>query len=196
MTTRIARPSTALLGALFAVGFLLASAVPVVACSCVGPQPMSAYAGDPSQVVFAGIVQAPDARGVPVQVTHWFQGDGPAAMVWLDASGFGGDGASCGTAQPPAGAEWIFVSWRSEEGGLGVNLCTPHAAAADPTGQLMFKDAVATFGEGITPADPSATTSASSGDSLLLPVAVAGGLLLAGIAIAALVFWRRPEADG
>ena len=134
MTTRMARPLTALLGTLFSLGFLLATAVPVAACSCIGPQPMSAYAGDPTQVIFSGVVQPPDGRGVPVQVTHWFQGDGPAAIVWLDSSGFGGDGASCGTAVPPAGAEWIFVSWRSEEGGLGVNLCTPHAAAADPAG--------------------------------------------------------------
>ena len=156
MAHRLTRPLTALLGSLFALGFLLATAIPVAACDCQGPQPMSAYAGDPSQVVFTGVVMPTDARGVPVQVTHWFQGIEPAAIVWLDAGGFGGDGASCGTALPPASAEWIFVAWRSEDAAeLSVNLCTPHAAASDPTGQAMYKDAVATFGEGITPADPS-----------------------------------------
>ena len=163
MTTRIGRPVTALLSALFALGFLLATAIPAAACSCIAPQPMAAYAGDPTQVVFTGVVMSPDARGVPVQVTHWFQGNDPAAIVWLDRSGFGADGASCGTAMPPVGAEWIFVSYKAETGDLGVNLCTPHAAASDATGQAMYKDAVATFGEGITVADPGGSSPSEAG---------------------------------
>ncbi len=178
MTTRTARPITAAISALFALGFLLATAVPAVACSCVGPQPMSAYAGDPNQVVFTGVVMPPDGRGVPVQVTRWFQGSDPAASVWLDRSGFEADGASCGTAMPPIGAEWIFVSWKSEEGQLTVNLCTPHASASDPTGQAMFKDAIATFGEGITPADPNAGTTTESGGLPALPVLAGGAVVL------------------
>jgi hypothetical protein len=192
MTTRIARPVTALLSTLFALGFLLASAIPVAACSCIGPQPMSAYAGDPSQVVFTGVVQPPDSRGVPVQVTHWFQGNDPAAIVWLDRAGFGGDGASCGTAMPPVGAEWIFVSYKSESGDLGVSLCTPHAAASDPTGQAMYKDAVATFGEGITVADPAGSGPAEAGAVPLLPI-VGGAIVLTGLLVAAAVIWSRRD---
>jgi hypothetical protein len=191
-TAPLARPFSALISAVFAVGFLFATAIPAAACSCMAPQPMSAYAGDPSQVVFTGVVQPPDARGVPVQVTHWFQGSDPAAIVWLDRSGFGADGASCGTAMPPAGAEWIFVSWRAEGSDLGVNLCTPHAPASDPTGQLMYNDAVATFGEGITPVDPGATVPTGSGETPLLPVAAGGAVVIAGlIGLVAVVFIRR-----
>lgn len=196
---RLTRPVTAFVGTVFAFGFLLATAVPAAACSCMGPQPMSAYAGDPNQVVFTGVVMPPDAQGVPVQVTHWFQGSDAAPIVWLDRSGFGGDGASCGTAMPAAGVEWIFVSWRSEEGALGVNLCTPHAPASDPTGQAMFKDAVATFGEGITPADPNATTETESGGSPALPVLAGGAIALmvvVGVGAVTLLARRGRDEDG
>lgn len=196
---RLARPVTAAVGTVFALGFLLATAVPAAACSCMGPQPMSAYAGDPNQVVFTGVVMPPDAQGVPVQVTRWFQGTDPAAVVWLDRSGFGGDGASCGTAMPPIGAEWIFVSWKSEEGQLGVNLCTPHASASDPTGQAMFKDAIATFGEGITPADPNATTETETGGSPALPVLAGGAIaimLVIGVAAVTLLARGGRSKDG
>ena len=201
MTDRLTRPLTTLFGALFALGFLLATAVPVAACDCQGPQPMSAYAGDPSQVVFTGVVMPPDARGVPVQVTHWFQGSEPAAIVWLDASGFGGDGASCGTSMPPASAEWIFVAWRSEETAeLSVNLCTPHAAASDPTGQAMYEDAVATFGEGITPADPAGGAPPNAeGEPSQLPLAIGGAVFIAVVVATAFVVVRRlrrtPDED-
>lgn len=208
----LARPLAGLVSAFLAMGFLLATAIPAMACSCMGPQPMAAYAGDPAQVIFTGVVMAPDGRGVPVQVTHWFQGADAAPVVWLDDSGFGGDGASCGTARPPAGAEWIFVAWRSEGGELSVNLCTPHAAASDATGQAMYKDAVTTFGEGVVPGeavvpgegpsldpggDPSATSAGSSETGVPLPL-VAGGavvLLVAGGAAVILARGRRPEDD-
>jgi hypothetical protein len=189
------------LAAALAIGILVATAVPAVACSCMEAQPMAAYAGDADHAVFTGVVQAPDGRGVPVRVTRWFQGPSRDAMVWLGADGFGLDGASCRTALPPAGTEWIFVAYRTETGGLGVNLCTPHAAATDPAGQAMFVDAVATFGQGLVldppPEPPSTTTTPSIDDGLPVaaPVLIAPGLALiavigviAGLAIAA---WRR-----
>ena len=196
-TRHLTRSLAALSGTLFALGFLLATAVPVAACDCQGPQPMSAYAGDPSQVVFTGVVMPPDERGVPVQVTHWFQGSDPTAVAWLDAAGFGGDGASCGTAMPPAGAEWIFVAWRAEDAAaLSVNLCTPHAAASDPTGQAMYEDAVATFGEGITPSDPSGSAEPSpSGGSSQMPLAVGGAVFVTVVAATAFVLVRRLRRD-
>lgn len=214
-TPILARPVAALVSAILAVSFLLATAIPAVACSCVGPQPMAAYAGSPDQVVFTGVVMAPDGRGVPVAVTHWFQGADVAPVVWLDDSDFGGDGVwnSCEAVLPPAGAEWIFVAWKSGESSeLSVNLCTPHAAASDPTGQAMYKDAVTTFGEGVVPGEavvpgegptldpggnPSATSAGSSETGVPLPL-VAGGavvLLVAGGAAVVLARGRRPEDD-
>ena len=195
MHRRPARIAPVVFGAIVAIGISLSYATPVAACSCVGPQPMAAYRGDPNQTIFTGIVQSPDAKGVPVNVTRWFQGGAADAIVWLDASGFGGDGASCGTPLPPAGTEWIFVSYRTETGGLGVNLCTPHAPASAADGQALFADAVATFGAGrvITPAtEPPATTpnttpAASEGLPLPLPVLMTGAVVILTV-IAGLAF--------
>lgn len=148
MRRLLPRATAALSSAMLALGILVATAVPAVACSCVESQPMAAYAGDANQVIFTGVVQPPDGRDVPVRVTRWFQGPDRNAFVRL-AGRFGEDGASCGTPLPLAGTEWIFVAYRSEEGPeLGVNLCTPHASANTAQGRAMFADAVATFGEG------------------------------------------------
>jgi hypothetical protein len=217
MPVRLARTISALLATTIALGIYLVAAIPVVACSCIGPQPMSAYAGDSNQVIFAGFVQAPDGRGVPVRVSHWFQGPEASASVWLARDGFEGNGASCGTALPPAGTQWIFVAYRTDGRELGVNLCTPHAAASAAEGQAMFRDAVATFGQGVvidpepspaTPAEPSPATPASTGHSALsavtgdsaLPMPVLIGAL--GIAFLGIVAgWafiarrRRDPAD-
>jgi hypothetical protein len=201
MPHRLARPIAALVGTFLAVGYLLVTAVPAMACSCIGPQPMAAYAGDPAQVIFTGVVMAPDGRGVPVQVTHWFQGADVAPVVWLDDSDFGGDGvvSSCGTARPPAGAEWIFVAWKSEGQDLSVNLCTPHAAASDPAGQAMYQDAVATFGEGIVPGGDPSSTAPPEGATEVPVALLAGGaivlLLVLGGATIVLARGRRAEDD-
>jgi len=182
------RAGALIVAATLALGILLWTAVPAVACSCMGPQPMAAYRGDPTQAIFTGVVQAPEARGVPVRVTRWFQGPSPDPLVWLDGRGFGVDGASCGTPLPPAGTEWIFVAYRTETGQLGVHLCTPHAAASDATGQAMFADAVATFGQGLVmdpvPA-PTPTTSPAAPAGLPLPLPVVGVMAIAVVALAA-----------
>jgi hypothetical protein len=187
--------STVLFAAVLAVGLLLGAAIPAVACSCIEPQPMAVYAGDADQVVFTGIVQPPDPRGVPVRVTRWFQGPDTSAIVWLDSQGFTGDGASCGTALPPAGTEWIFVAYRSDGRELGVNMCTPHAPASAVAGQAMFADAIATFGEGVVmdpaPGPPTTTPAASDGLPLPLPLLIATGIGVLGF-IAGLALLRRP----
>jgi len=183
-------PATSLLFAIaLAVGTLLGTAIPAAACSCVAPQPMAAYAGDPDQVIFTGVVQLPDARGVPILVTNWFQGLDPAPTVWLAREGFGNDGASCGTALPPAGTEWIFVAYRTEGSELGVNLCTPHAAASAPEGQAMFADAVATFGQGQTiNAEPSTPPSAPTNpEAPIAPDTQLPAATLAALAVGAFV---------
>ena len=202
MRRALVQVSTAVFAAVLAVGALLGAAIPAVACSCIAPQPMAVYAGDADQVVFTGIVQLPDARGVPVRVTRWFQGPDTSAIVWLDSQGFTGDGASCGTALPPAGTEWIFVAYRTDGRELGVNICTPHAPASAAAGQAMFSDAVATFGEGIAvdPArDPPTTTpTATDGLPLPFPLLLASGIgvlgFIAGLA-RLLGRHRRDRAD-
>jgi hypothetical protein len=209
VSLRPSRPIASLLSLSLAVGFLLASAIPVAACSCMAPGPMATYAGDPSQSVFTGVVQAPDTRGVPVQVTRWFQGTEMDAIVWLDASGFGGDGANCGTQLPLAGTEWIYVAYRVEvpveevegqplpagtpvdTGLLGVNICTPQALLSDPAGQTLLADAEATFGEGVS-MDPDASAppgspDASDGSGLPVQALLVGGIALVAV-IAGVVF--------
>lgn len=195
------RARTLAVASALAGGILIATAVPAVACSCVEAQPMASYAGDAAHAVFTGVVQVPDGRGVPVRVTRWFQGPSRDAIVWLDADGFGLDGASCRTALPPAGTEWIFVAYRTEAGGLGVHLCTPHAAASDAAGQAMFADAVATFGQGLIPgpAPGSPSTTPTTGESPIpLPVLVGAGsaALVALALIAGLAFVAVRDAKG
>jgi len=196
MNADVTRIRSILLSAIVAVGFLLGTAIPAAACSCVGPQPMSAYAGDPDQVVFSGIVQPPDDRGVPVRVTHWFQGPDVNALVWLDRDGFSANGPSCGTVLPPAGTEWIFVAYRTDGRELGVNLCTPHAPASAAAGQAMFADAIATFGEGVV-LDPTTTTTpaASDGSSLPVPLLIALATFVAGLAAAVALILGRGRRD-
>jgi hypothetical protein len=127
------------------VGYL-AMALPVAACSCMGPEPMAAYVGSPERAIFSGTVQAAEPVGTPVIVTRWFQGEGAAGIVWIKGE-WGQGGASCETPLPPAGTEWIFVASRFE-GELAVNLCTPHAAVGSDAGAAMLADAIATFGDG------------------------------------------------
>lgn len=182
-----------------AVGALLGTAIPAAACSCVGPQPMSAYAGDPDQVIFTGIVQVPDARGVPVLVSNWFQGPDAAPTVWLASDGFGDEGSLCGATLPPAGTEWIFVAFRTEGSELSVNLCSPHASASSADGQAMYADAVATFGQGQTvnaepsppPAAPTNPDAPIPSDSQLPALTVAGLALAAFVLIAAIALITR-----
>jgi hypothetical protein len=193
----LGRLTSLILGATLAIGISLGSAVPVVACSCVGAQPMAAYAGNPDHVIFAGIVELPEARAVPVRVTRWFQGPDAPAIVWLDGTAFDADSAACGTALPPAGTEWIFVAYRVDGGMLGINSCTPHAAASAPTGQAMFADAVATFGDGLvvgpTPGPPTGPASPDDPPLTLVLLIAAAVALLVSVAGAVLLTRARPD---
>lgn len=124
----------------------------VVACSCVPTQPMAVYAAEPETTIFTGVTEPPDGRGYPVSVTRWFKGDVLAPRVWMAASNFDGNSASCGLDPLPVGGEWFFVAYRiPEDTELIVNLCAPHARLSDPTGRAMLADAMATFGGAQTP---------------------------------------------
>jgi hypothetical protein len=174
------RPRRSLLGLTLALGlglqFLLVA--PVAACSCVGPQPMAAYRGDDTVAIFTAVVEARVARGFPATVTRWFHGGGfLEGNVWFDPGGFNlneGAVSSCGIDPLPAGGEWMFVAYRIEgRQELGLSLCSPHARLADPEGQAMFADAMATFGG--VPVAPSATDPPEAGDP------PTGGVLLGAV---------------
>jgi hypothetical protein len=205
---------------LLAVGLLLGRGVAIpdlaVACSCVGPQPLAAYAGEDT-VIFAGQVVGDDADGVRVAVEQWFSGEG-AAPVILIAGDFG-NGASCGVgSRPPVASRWIWVAWRPPQEGLAnpldtgvqVSICQPTADLATPEGEALLEEAVATFGGEVpagspgTPEAPAATPDPSPAPgadgppagtiALVAAVAVTGlgALLFVGILVVA----RRSRPSG
>jgi hypothetical protein len=197
------RMLTLVVGTTLAMTVQMAVPGTTLACSCMAPQPMAAYAGDPNQVIFSGTVQPIEARGVPVLVSQWFQGPGAAAVVGLDPSGFNGDGASCGISVFPAGTEWIFVAWRQETGELVVNLCSPHAMLSTPEGQAMLADAVTTFGGGGAPTPgpvspgpdaPGAPVADTNVPIIALGLIVGGGVLAFGAVV--YVMSRRKVGEG
>lgn len=148
------------LAALLALAFLstalwLTAAGPTFACSCVQPGPMAEYA-TADHAIFAGTAGPSDARGVPVRVSQWFSGKGAAPLLYLSAQSFTGE-ASCGTSLPPAGTNWIWVTFLPEGGGDPVTgLCNPHGQLGTPEGDAMLADATATYG-GIAPPGAAAT---------------------------------------
>lgn len=160
MAAPSARRSARRSGLLVSIAFLstalwLTAAGPTFACSCVEPQPMATY-GTADHAIFSGAAGPSDARGVPVRVALWFSGPGAAPIVYLAATSFG-DGAGCGTSLPPAGTEWIWVSYLPEGGGDPITgLCSPHGRLGTPDGDAMLADATATFG-GAAPPGTTAT---------------------------------------
>jgi hypothetical protein len=162
MTSATTHGYTRRLAALLSLTFLsmalwLTAAGPAFACSCVGPQPMAAYA-TADNAVFSGTAGPRDNRGVPVRVSAWFSGRGAAPIIYLAAQSFG-DSAACGTNVPNAGTDWIWVTYLPEGGGDPIaGLCSPHAQLGTPEGDAMLKDATATFGGvvplGGSPSDP------------------------------------------
>lgn len=170
-----------------AFGALVASARPVLACSCAGFQTMRDYVA-PENAVFTGIAGAREARGVPVQVEQWLWGDGAAPLVWLSDASFG-DGASCGTTPPTPGTSWIWVTWRSEDDeDFGTGLCSPHQRLDNPEGQAMLEEALAVLGgEAATPqpTEPPAAPQGTDPESGGIPVIalVGGGVAIATVAL-------------
>lgn len=194
MTTAVQTRSTAhpLLLALAAVvaasGILLATARPVAACSCAGPQPMQTYA-TAENAIFTGTAGPRDARGVPVAVDRWLWGAGAAPVVWLAKTSFG-NGAACGTNPPPAGSTWIWVTWLpGNRGDFGTGLCSPAGDLSTPEGRAMLDEAMAVF----TAVEPPTPTPEPTPDGVVVPVStptpapdpVAAARESAGLTIAA-----------
>ncbi len=188
-----------LLVASLSTALWLTIAGPTFACSCMEGQPMAAYATS-DHAIFSGTTGPSDARGVPVRVARWFSGPGAAPIVYLGASSFG-DGASCGTSVPPAGSEWIWVTFLPEDGGDPVaGLCSPHAQLGTVEGDAMLADAASTYGgiapPGTTPTDPPAAAPQSPvAAELGVPIVLATvGLGLAVLLGAVVVARRRPSS--
>jgi len=175
----------------------------VVACSCMGPQPLETYA-DEGSVIFAGRVDGREARGVRVAVSHWFAGEGAAPVAWI--GGDFGNGASCGVgSEPIVGSQWIWVAWRPEDGGdPSISICAPTADLTSKEGQQLLAEAQRTFGPGIVnplglgPADPVDPEATAAGVDPAVVVA-GGSVLAAGIMVlagAALIArHRRPGSS-
>ena len=185
--------------ALLSTALWLTAAAPAFACSCVGTQPMDAYA-TAEHAIFAGTAGPSDARGVPVRVSQWFSGPGAAAVVYLASSSFG-DGASCGTTKPGAGTEWVWIAWLPPEGGdPTAGLCTPHAQLGTPEGTTLLADVTAAFGGAPPPGSETEPPGAAPNPPVVPPeagvpiVLITVGLGLAVLLGAIAVARRRPRA--
>lgn len=168
------RPADILIAVAAFIAMGLVGLIPgqAFACSCAGPQPMPAYAGDPRILIFSGTIAPGDGPGVTVLVERWFQG-GVHPVVPLDPRGFGVQSSACQIGRPPAGSRWIFVASVATVGDPPfVGLCSPHALLDTPEGQAMLAEATATFGG--SPPAVSATPTGSIGPVSPSPVSPAG----------------------
>ncbi len=173
---------------------------------------MAAHAGEPTAVIFTGIVQPRDGRGFPITVTRWFQGGGILdGRVWFDTDGFNvnpGVMSTCGIDPLPVGGEWIFVAYRIEaRDELGLSMCSPHAPLAIADGQAMLADAITTFGGAppvpdatdapvvVTPPPEAPSTVAALMPMVTALVAIAAGLIALSAAILALFAIRDRRRD-
>lgn len=188
----------------------LAGPPPVAACSCVGPQPMSAYVAEPRTSVVTGVPGSLGDRGVPVRVTRWFKGPGASSIIWLSGDSFGLQSAACQRTPPTPGVELILVLWMPEDGSdPSGSICTPMATLVSAEGRAMFEDAMATFGPAApapSPApsgSPAPAGSPATGDetgssgggvdpALLAAAVVAAALVLLLVAVGLVVARRRP----
>ncbi|HEX5015471.1 MAG TPA: hypothetical protein VFV72_15095 [Candidatus Limnocylindrales bacterium] len=178
----------------------LTTAAPAFACSCAMPGPMSDYMGA-ENAVFSGIAGPLDARGVPVRVSTWYHGPNVAPLVYL-AKGSFADEASCGTAPPPNGSSWIWVTYVDEGPGLrdfGTGLCSPSAQLGTPEGAAMVADAARTFGGGPPPGAETGPPEAVpapplSPDQAPLILAATLGLGVVVLGAVTLLALRRPRS--
>lgn len=182
---------------------IVALAMPrvAVACTCIPTQPMAIYATEPETVILTGVTEPPDARGFPVRVTRWFKGDGLAPRVWMAASGFDGNSASCGVAPPAVGVEWIVVAYRiPDQAELIVNLCAPHHPVGSAAGAAMLADAAATFAGSLPPV-PTLPPTGPTGDEpmggvlVILPALVATMLGATGLILGVYAITSRRRQD-
>lgn len=149
---------------------------PVSACSCVAPMDVIESAGrDPGSAVFTATAGVRVGDSIPVAVTRWFKGLPPIGPAILEGS----DPLDmCGSTSPPAGGEYLFVTYTSETSRLAISGCSVQADILAPEGAAMLARAMQIYGSGAAPptdapAPPSASFVDSSIATTIFSVAVA-----------------------
>jgi hypothetical protein len=146
----------------------------VAACDCVSPEDQLSGAGrDPRTVVLTGTPGVETPAGVPVSVSRWFLGAGPAPVVLLRVQS--AESNTCGTTAPTAGREHLFVLWREDGGDLLFHLCSVAADLGTDDGQARLAQAEAMLGPGATAEPVQAAPSSSPGATI---VEVASGVIV------------------
>lgn len=149
---------------------------PVAACSCVAPMDVIESAGrDPGSAVFTATAGVRVGDSIPVAVTRWFKGLPPIGPMILEGS----DPLDmCGSTSPPAGGEYLFVTYTSETSRLAISGCSVQADILAPEGAAMLARAMQIYGSGAAPptdapAPPSESFLDGSIAATILSVAVA-----------------------
>jgi len=169
---------------------------PVAACSCVAPMDSIESAGrDPGSAVFTATAGVRVGDSIPVAVTRWFKGllpIGPAILEGSDPLDM------CGSTSPPAGGDYLFVTYTSVTSRLAISGCSVQADIAGPEGAAMLARAMQIYGSGAAPpTDAPAPPSQSFVDGgitaaiLPLTVALIFGL---GVVVGLVALFRRRSA--
>lgn len=179
---------------------------PVAACSCVAPEDIIEMADrDPGTSVFTATAGPRVGDDIPVVVTRWLKGPVPPVPTVIK----GGDPLDmCGPTSPPAGGEYLFVTYVSETSRLTINGCSVQADVSTPEGAAMLARAVALFGPGAAPPSeapvPPDVSSAQPSDGGVVgtimrtaaPIALAAAFALGLIAGLAPILRRRGGGAG
>ncbi len=138
----------------------LAMPTATAACSCVGPETIIDSAGrEPGSAVFTATAGPRTGNDIPVFVTRWLSGPPSIGAVVLKA---GPPDDMCGSTTPPAGGEYLFVTYATETSRFNINGCSVQADVASPEGQALLARAIGRFGTGVAP-DPDPPPIATSG---------------------------------
>ena len=141
------------------------------ACSCVGPETIIDSAGrEPGSAVFTATAGPRSGDDIPVFVTRWLAGLPSIGAVVLKA---GPPDDMCGSTTPPAGGEFLFVTYETETARFNINGCSVQADIASPEGQALLARAVGRFGTGVA-SDPDTPPAATSGVDV---GSIVGGIL-------------------
>jgi hypothetical protein len=141
------------------------------ACSCVGPETIIDTSGrEPGSAVFTATAGPRAGNDIPVFVTRWLAGLPSIGAVVLRA---GPPDDMCGSTTPPAGGEYLFVTYATETARFNINGCSVQADVVSPEGQVLLARAVGRFGPGIAP-DPDPPPAATSGVDV---ASIVGGIL-------------------
>ena len=169
---------------------------PVAACWCVAPMDVIESAGrDPGSAVFTATAGVRVGDSIPVAVTRWFKGLPPIGPMILEGS----DPLDmCGSTSPPAGGEYLFVTYTSETSRLAISGCSVQADILAPEGAAMLARAMQIYGSGAAPptdapAPPSESFVDGSIAATILSVAVA---LIFGLSVVVglVALFRRRSA--